>query len=209
MKVFLRVVNAIQDTIDHDSTIASTLNSSLLYTIRDLGCCLQQIKTVLSSSLPNDQYSVTVTAVPTGQRGQPKVSLSIDYVIGLRELGFSWTKVASILGISRRTLYSHRLEMGLTGDGDPFAMSEITDHDLDQRVQDIKSQMPYIGIRMVHGTLRSRGVRVPQYRVRDCLHRIDPINTALRWACPISRRTYCVPGPNFLWHIDGNHKLIR
>ena len=59
----------------------------------------------------------------------------------------------------------------------------MSDHDLDQRVQDIKSQMLYIGIRMVHGALRSRGVRVPQYQVRDCLHGIDPVNTALRWAC--------------------------
>ena len=26
---------------------------------------------------------------------------------------------------------------------------------------------------------------------------------------PISRRVYDVPGPNSLWHADGNHKLIR
>ncbi len=25
----------------------------------------------------------------------------------------------------------------------------------------------------------------------------------------LSRRQYSVPGPNSLWHIDGNHKLIR
>jgi len=26
---------------------------------------------------------------------------------------------------------------------------------------------------------------------------------------PIQRRVYSVPGPNALWHLDGNHKLIR
>lgn len=26
---------------------------------------------------------------------------------------------------------------------------------------------------------------------------------------PILRRTYSVPGPNALWHLDGNHKLIH
>ena len=26
---------------------------------------------------------------------------------------------------------------------------------------------------------------------------------------PIQRRVYCVPGPNALWHLDGNHKMIR
>ena len=25
----------------------------------------------------------------------------------------------------------------------------------------------------------------------------------------IYRRVYSVPGPNYLWHIDGNHKLIK
>ena len=25
----------------------------------------------------------------------------------------------------------------------------------------------------------------------------------------IYRRVYSVPGPNYLWHIDGNHKMIR
>ena len=28
-------------------------------------------------------------------------------------------------------------------------------------------------------------------------------------APPISRRTYSVPRPNALWHIDGNHKMIH
>lgn len=26
---------------------------------------------------------------------------------------------------------------------------------------------------------------------------------------PIQRRTYSVPGPNALWHLDGNHKLVK
>ena len=104
----------------------------------------------------------------------------------------------SILGISRRTLYSYRQEQ--VGEGDPYALPNLTDENLDLTLQD------YIGIRLVHGALRARGIRVPQYRVRECLHRVDP---TLRWACPVSRRTYCVPGANFLWHMDGNHKLIR
>lgn len=26
---------------------------------------------------------------------------------------------------------------------------------------------------------------------------------------PIYRRSYSVPGPNALWHLDGNHKLVK
>lgn len=39
--------------------------------------------------------------------------------------------------------------------------------------------------------------------------RIDPSGAALRSVVSIERRTYSVAGPNSLWHIDGNHKLIR
>lgn len=35
------------------------------------------------------------------------------------------------------------------------------------------------------------------------------INSQLRWATIITRRTYSVPWPNSLWHMDGNHSLIR
>ena len=30
-----------------------------------------------------------------------------------------------------------------------------------------------------------------------------------RWATVITRRTYSVPGPNSLWHIDGHHSLLN
>lgn len=39
--------------------------------------------------------------------------------------------------------------------------------------------------------------------------RVDPKNTAIRWCAQVSRRTYQVPWPNSLWHIDGHHSLIR
>ena len=31
----------------------------------------------------------------------------------------------------------------------------------------------------------------------------------VRWHQTITRRTYWVPGPNSLWHIDSHHSLIR
>ena len=39
--------------------------------------------------------------------------------------------------------------------------------------------------------------------------RVDPINVSMRRMRVIHRRTYNVPGPNALWHIDGHHSLIR
>ena len=43
----------------------------------------------------------------------------------------------------------------------------------------------------------------------DSLIRVDEAAVAMRWCRAIHRRVYQVAGPNALWHIDGNHKLIR
>lgn len=213
---FLRVLFAIKSTLEatcQESTDnVPTIN--LLHSICDLTVLLQEIRTRLtnlSERMITEEpcmYPICISSF-TGSRGRPKILMSNQYIYGLRELGFSWTNISKILGVCRRTLYSRRLEMGLVGSGDPYGLSDISDQELDSMVCDIKKSMPYIGIRMVHGALRARGIRVPQYRIRQCMHRVDPVNTALRWACPISRRVYSVPSSNSLWHMDGNHKLIR
>lgn len=40
------------------------------------------------------------------------------------------------------------------------------------------------------------------------IHIIDPEGVVERLTHTIQRRTYSVPSPNYLWHIDGAHKLI-
>ena len=41
------------------------------------------------------------------------------------------------------------------------------------------------------------------------MHRVDPEGVVLRWREAIQQRKYRVSSPLALWHIDGNHKLIR
>ena len=53
------------------------------------------------------------------------------------------------------------------------------------------------------------GHRMPEDRVRSGLKWINPDGVALRWLQISPRRSYSVPGPLSLWHIDGNHKLVR
>ena len=83
----------------------------------------------------------------------------------------------------------------------PYRFADISDADLDQSVTAVKEQMPDVGERMITGALRSNGIHVPRRRVRQSLHRVDPINVALRWRPRIQRRPYSVPGPNSLWHL--------
>lgn len=80
---------------------------------------------------------------------------------------------------------------------------------LDQLVAEATAQHPAIGIRMVKGYLKGKGFRIQYSRIRESLLRIDPAGLAERWRVTVKRRKYKVRYPLSLWHIDGNHKLIR
>ena len=82
----------------------------------------------------------------------------------------------------------------------------MSDADLDAIVAEILLQFPTCGNRQMLGYLLARGVRV---RVREAQRRVDPSGSVMRRLFSINRRTYQVNGPLALWHIDGNHKMIR
>lgn len=110
------------------------------------------------------------------------------------------------MGISRATLYRRLEEEGISRD---CKYSDISDAALDREVVEIKVEHPNDGERLLIGHLANRGIIVQRSRVRAAIHRVDPENTALRRSVTIRRRVYHVDGPNCLWHVDGNHKLIR
>ena len=87
--------------------------------------------------------------------------------------------------------------------------SVISDDQLDDLVRQAQQVNPNSGIRLMRGFLRSRGHRVQHTRIREALLRTDPVGLTQRWSQNLRRRTYHVAGPLSLWHIDGNHKLIR
>ena len=112
-----------------------------------------------------------------------------------------------MLGISNSTASRRRAAFQL--DPDISGWSTLSDGELEERVQDIRRITPSIGQRRLIGALRARGHHIQRWRIRQCLRKVDPLGTALRWRPVIFRRKYSVPTPNSLWHIDGNHKLIR
>lgn len=61
------------------------------------------------------------------------------------------------------------------------------------------------------GLLLSRGLRIQQTRIREMMRRVDPQGTLYRALSlrAVHRRRYHVADPQSLWHVDGNHKLIR
>lgn len=81
--------------------------------------------------------------------------------------------------------------------------------DLDRLVADIKRDNPKYGEVLLIAHLNTLGVNVQRSRLRTSIHRVDPHTVELCHRVTVRRRVYSVDGPNSLWHIDGNHKLIR
>ena len=93
----------------------------------------------------------------------------------------------------------HRQITSFTG-----PLSIINDEDLDSVILQLRQQYTRAGITILHGMLQQLGYRIPRERIRQSLHRIDPVH-CIFGRIRIRRRTYSVAGPNALWHHDGQH----
>ena len=61
--------------------------------------------------------------------------------------------------------------------------------------------------RSVWHTLQIEGHQVPRETFREVVKELDPDGVQARRAKTLRRRTYCNPGPNHSWHVDGYDKL--
>ncbi|CAB4029285.1 uncharacterized protein LOC110050550, partial [Paramuricea clavata] len=152
----------------------------------------------------NENTSYRCSTHRTNRPGRPKYDITKNQLEFLRSKHFSWVSIAKLLHVSTRTLRRRKIELGID---DNF--SAISEEELTRTMEDIIKITPNIGQSRMVGALRARGLNIQRHRVRECLRRIDPVGTALRWNPRIYRRKYQVPHPNALWHMDGNHKLIR
>ncbi|KAJ7621560.1 hypothetical protein DFH06DRAFT_1009844 [Mycena polygramma] len=83
-------------------------------------------------------------------------------------------------------------------------LSDISDDELDDLLIRLRTHFRRAGITMFDGMLRRLGHHVPRERIRQALIRVDPVQRVFQ-RITIRRRTYHVPGPNSLWHHDGQH----
>ena len=86
--------------------------------------------------------------------------------------------------------------------------TDISERELDTIILSYKATHPNDGEVMIIGHLRSCQICVPRSEVRQ-IHRVDFTGVNQRRHTTIQRRVYEVEAPNSVWHIDGNHKLIR
>ena len=168
--------------------LISTLQSCILWLLSYWDSYLEKSTEYQAGSL----YS--------GSRGRPSFNIHRSQLEYLRQLNFSWTEIADLVGVSSMTIYRRRSEFGMLDD-DALDI-HTSDQELNEVLQQLRHDNPYSGETMMMGHLRALGVYVSRERVRLIIRRTDPLNVTLRWGLSITaRRPYSVPGPNSLWHI--------
>jgi len=144
----------------------------------------------------------------TGQRGRPCYSISKDKLEFLLDMKFTSVEIASMLCVSESTV-KRRIREYESYVRQRF--SDFSDNDLDQIVERLMREFPNSGYKRMTGLLQNAGYRIQQNRIRESMRRVNPDGVLLRALelRAVRRRRYQVPDPLALWHIDGNHKLIR
>ena len=90
--------------------------------------------------------------IGTCKQGRPRYEIHREELEGLRDLGFTWKKIAEILCVSERTLRTKRHELEIT---DKY--TGIRDNELDNFIQEILEESPNMGEKMLQGALQSCG----------------------------------------------------
>ena len=166
---------------------------------------LNRISAATEMRLNGEEYGYYLPVVFTGVRGRPKIRITAGMLNYFFSHGFSASTTAMLLHVSLSTVRRRMSEYGLLIRSQ---YSAISDSELDRIVTSVHHTNTNCGYRMMQGYLARLGHRVQQCRVRESMARTDPQGMISRWCNTVQRR-YSVASPNQLWHIDGNHRLIR
>ena len=138
--------------------------------------------------------------------GRPRFVISRQQLDFLVENNFTVPQMSLILGVSSRTIERRLSENGIYIRA---RYADLIDAELHRIVSEIQEEYPSCGNQQMRGHLLSRGYRIQQHRIREAQRTVDPECCIMRQLHVINRRTYNVPSPRSLWHVDSNHKLIR
>lgn len=137
--------------------------------------------------------------------GRPAKDVTVNQILSLRSLHYSWTKISELLGVSRSTVYRRLLDGGVSTNDN----TDISSSDLDDVLREIKKDFPNDGEVLLKSHLLRIGIKVTRQNLRTSIHRVDHDNTVARQSKVVKRRVYSVEHPNALWHMDSHHKLIK
>lgn len=193
---------------------------------------VEEMINALESSVATSRYPVDAPpimlggTVHSGQQGRPPVNIRPEDLALLASGRTTMQDIAALYQCGARTIRRRMVEFNLSEPGPPVYveqeqadgsveriysrgscanLSHITDEELDGILVSIYEQFPSFGRRMIDGYLMALGERVPRRRIEESYLRvIGPPNNEFGNR-RIERRVYSVPGPNALWHHDGQH----
>ena len=84
-------------------------------------------------------------------------------------MGFTWKKIASLLGVSERALRYKKHEFQLFMKYTVIGVSH-----LDYIIRDIFQTLPNSGERMMTGALLARGYKLQRKLIRESMNRVNP-----------------------------------
>lgn len=163
----------------------------IYYIIKFINCIYVPILYIFTDNFILKPYHANV--VRNGTVGRPAKDISDEQLLYLRQLGFTWSSMCNLLGVSRSTLYRRKL---LLND------ETITYNEHEVIIREILQATPDAGEVYVLAALKARNIRVQRWKVREKLQIIDPIGRALRRKNGIQRRVYKVKGANYLWCVN-------
>ena len=193
------VVNLIDSLKISSSRIAAMCVTAYLF------CVLTQTVPICRNSSAVKYPDLTFVD-SVGAPGRPKIEVDRDWLKDAlsRSHNISLQRLSQTLKISQRALRERIREYGLSN----VRFDDIADNELDALLREFKQHKPQSGRRYAIGHLRNLGYRIQRRRVVQSLQRIDGLGQELRRHQQIVHREYRVPRSNYLWHIDGHHKLI-
>ena len=125
---------------------------TLLSSMEELiGCCRslhsewEHQLDVYQSRQNHFAYCAPIATVTVGRRGRPRFEIGREQLEYLSSLGFTWTNIANLLGVSRMTLYRRRRECGLLLDPE----NTLTDRELETVLRQMRVDHPTLGETMV------------------------------------------------------------
>ena len=90
---------------------------------------------------PASYLNYVLSLEHSGRHGRPQFIVSREQLEYLRALSFSWTDIASLLGVSRMTVYRRRAERGLLAE----QRDVLSDAKLDAIIRELRRDLPYSG----------------------------------------------------------------
>ena len=192
-----------------DWVISALHRATYVYGVGDSVIELLQVARRFLAELNQEPcYGFQPLKMFTACKGRPRYEIPSEQLELFLNYGFSMKQMGEMIGVSSKTIYRRLKELGLSI-RDNFTVIE-SGH-LDSLIVGILTEFPNCGYKRMTGFLRARGLHLQQSKIREAMRRTDPEGVLVRslQLTTVARRSYNVHCPLQLWHLDGNHKLIR